>query len=186
MSSTTSQPVGLPGPGGHGLSAPKIWNCVNCRRRKLRCSRSEPCVQCTKSGIECHFPVTGRLPRRTREPGNTGPTEGPAASKQTDLLSRLRRLEAVVTELAGQIEEGPGPSATASTPGTDRSGTGTMPSGSGDAAARDEHSLVAAKIGAELDEEFGTLVAERDGFIRVGKGFWSVFCDEVRSRTVSI
>ncbi|KAL2207101.1 hypothetical protein CC79DRAFT_1289477 [Sarocladium strictum] len=128
-----------------------IWSCVNCRRRKLRCDRHEPCANCVRSKIDCHFPVTGRIPRRSRQPA-TSP-----AQKQSELLGRLRRLEAVVTELSGQIEDG------------------TI--GSSSATSEDTASLW--QKGNDPTEDFGSLVTDADGSLRVAKGFWSIFCTEV-------
>lgn len=77
----------------------KLWNCINCRRRKVRCDRRHPCAPCSKHKTECTFPVSGRLPRRARDAINPG-----AQKKQTELLGRLRRLEAMVGDLGSQVE----------------------------------------------------------------------------------
>lgn len=134
----------------------KIWSCVHCRRRKLRCERRQPCTNCVRSKIDCHFPVTGRLPRRSRDPAAT--TNPP--QKQTELLGRLRRLEAVVTELTGQMEDG----AAASTTG----------------AAQQDGAAIWQKHDNPT-EDFGNLVTDENGGLRVDKGFWSIFCNEVDS-----
>lgn len=172
----------------------KIWSCVVCRRRKVRCDRRDPCANCTKAGIECHYPVTGRVPRRRADPATwTSP-----AQKQSELLSRLRRLEAVVTELAGQVEDGPGaplitPATTrdvqAVTPVTARDVTAVSGSTSSPDTAQSDASVVQSVSsgsdalskppGSEFDEEFGRLVVGKDGGLHVGNRFWSVFCDEV-------
>ncbi|KAG9251562.1 uncharacterized protein F5Z01DRAFT_627166 [Emericellopsis atlantica] len=136
----------------------KIWSCVNCRRRKLRCERREPCSNCVRSKIECHFPVTGRIPRRSRDATSS---KNPA-QKQAELMGRLRRLEAVVTEMAGQMEDG-ADEADAGTPNTQ---------GRSDASASwQKHN--------DPTEDFGNLVTESNGGLRVAKGFWSIFCTEV-------
>jgi hypothetical protein len=64
-------------------------SCVTCRRRKVRCNKREPCSNCVKAGIECVFPGPGRAPRKPRR------------APDTELLSRLRRLEGVVDSLGG-------------------------------------------------------------------------------------
>ncbi|EEA21717.1 hypothetical protein TMatcc_008863 [Talaromyces marneffei ATCC 18224] len=64
-------------------------SCVTCRRRKVRCNKTEPCSNCVKAGIECIFPGPGRAPRKPRR------------SPDVELLSRLRRLEGVVESLGG-------------------------------------------------------------------------------------
>lgn len=162
----------------------KIWSCVICRRRKVRCDRRDPCSNCVKNNIECHFPVTGRIPRRNQNPG----AYKSPAQKQSELLSRLRRLESVVTELAAQVEDGsqdpsaaiaPGPSGAASISSSE---TGPTPAGSEDPSVT-ESSLTASstgqQAGSEYDEEFGRLVVDKDGGLHVGNRFWSVFCGEV-------
>lgn len=116
--------------------AAKIWNCINCRRRKVRCDRLDPCSSCSKLSLDCHYPVSGRVARRNRAPT----TWESSHKKQTDLLQRVQKLEAIVTELATQMS-----------PDGHDSG----------------------------EPEFGQLLANEQGKIRIGNGFWSVFCDEV-------
>lgn len=75
-------------------SAPKAGtvhalSCVNCRQRKVRCSKTYPCPHCTRSGLECVFPSRkkSRAPRR---------------NNNHELLHRLARLEAIVVGQADQ------------------------------------------------------------------------------------
>ncbi|KAF4962352.1 hypothetical protein FSARC_9560 [Fusarium sarcochroum] len=152
----------------------KIWSCVICRRRKIRCDRKDPCSNCVKNNIDCHFPVTGRIPRRNRDP-NASKTP---AQKQSELLSRLRRLESVVTELAAQVEDEDGSKIGSG------SGSSTMGQIQVDASATESsHTTSSASLnhqtGSEYDEEFGRLIVDKDGSIHVGNRFWSVFCGEV-------
>ncbi|KAF5545372.1 hypothetical protein FMEXI_6120 [Fusarium mexicanum] len=143
-------------------SSLKIWSCVTCRRRKIRCDRKEPCNNCIRTNIDCHFPVTGRIPRRTRDAKTP-------AQKQSELLSRLRRLESVVTELAAQVE--------------DENGAKTM--GQITVDKEPTESSWATSSGSldhqasEFDEDFGRLVIDKDGTLHVGNRFWTVFCSEV-------
>ena len=78
----------------------KVWSCINCRRRKVRCDRRHPCAPCSRNKIECVFPVSGRIPRRSRDPNYSQL----GTQKQTELLGRLRRLEAMVGDLGSQVE----------------------------------------------------------------------------------
>lgn len=134
-----------------------IWSCVTCRRRKVKCDRREPCDVCVKTGIDCHYPVTGRLPKRARAPPQwTSPHQ-----KQTDLLERLRRLEAVVTELSAQVDEA----------NVEPKNAQMTPVSA---------ALSSVEMEAGEDEDFGRLVTGGDGRVRIAKSFWSVFCDEVR------
>lgn len=181
-------------PAGHfstasGSDGLRIWSCVTCRRRKVRCDRRDPCANCTRQNIDCHFPVTGRLPRRRPPP--TGSASGSAAHRQSELLNRLRRLEAVVTELGAQIEDGAketgfsGGSVSLQIPTSrplddgavdaPRSDTGEVDSQND---SRDEINLSLP----EIDEDFGRLVIAKDGSLQVGNRFWTVFCDEVSHR----
>ncbi|KAL9115660.1 MAG: hypothetical protein Q9227_000028 [Pyrenula ochraceoflavens] len=68
-------------------------SCVTCRKRKVRCDKRYPCLNCTKAGIECHFPGPGRAPRKARKPPDN------------ELLSRLRRLESVVQNFGVNVED---------------------------------------------------------------------------------
>ncbi|KAM0268569.1 hypothetical protein ACHAPA_004810 [Fusarium lateritium] len=144
----------------------KIWSCVICRRRKIRCDRKDPCSNCTKSNIDCHFPVTGRIPRRSRDPS----ASKTPAQKQSELLGRLRRLESVVTELAAQVEDENG----AKIGSFDVMGGITV-----DAPATESSAATSSQAGTEYDEDFGRLVVDKDGGLHVGNRFWSVFCGEV-------
>lgn len=159
----------------------QTWSCVTCRRRKVRCDRREPCNHCLKNAIDCHYPVTGRLPRRSR---NVAAAKSPP-ERQAELLGRLRRLEAVVTELTAQVEEGPRGEALSD---ASRLKNGHYPTsmptwaGSGSMSPlviRDTSMVTGTQDIDELDEEFGDLVVDTDGRLQVGKGFWSIFCDEV-------
>lgn len=165
----------------------KIWSCVICRRRKVRCDRRDPCSNCVRAAIDCHYPVTGRVPRRSRDPS----VWKSPAQKQSELLSRLRRLEAVVTELSAQVEEGPGepsanPTSDQPNPSLSISGNTSSPDTTQSEARFVGQSLTSSASdvlsfipGSEFDEEFGRLVVDKDGSRHVGNRFWSVFCDEV-------
>lgn len=85
----------------------KTWNCLNCRKRKIRCDRRDPCAHCTKSALHCSFPVTGRVP--TRRPSNAAhkPEEAGWKARQATLLKKLSQLEDVVSRLqTGEEEKG--------------------------------------------------------------------------------
>ncbi|KUI57087.1 hypothetical protein VP1G_04455 [Cytospora mali] len=61
-------------------------SCINCRQRKVRCSKTYPCPHCVKGGLECIFPSRkkDRVPRR---------------NKNHELLNRLAKLEAIVGQV---------------------------------------------------------------------------------------
>ena len=152
----------------------RIWSCVLCRRRKVRCNRREPCANCTRNNVECHYPVTGRIPRRRGLPLNM---KSSAGDKQSELINRLRRLESIVTELSAQVEEGTG----------DQQGGGSLPwqmalRPQQDGAAPSTSTTESTDTSnGEVDEDFGRLVVAKDGVLHVGHQVWTVFCDEVHN-----
>ncbi|KAI1804745.1 fungal-specific transcription factor domain-containing protein [Daldinia bambusicola] len=68
-------------------------SCTNCRARKLKCSRENPCGHCIRSGAECIFPTRKRM----RKPRN---------NKNSELLQRLSRLESIVGKVSAAGFEG--------------------------------------------------------------------------------
>jgi Fungal Zn(2)-Cys(6) binuclear cluster domain len=174
----------------------KVWSCVNCRRRKVRCDRRHPCAPCTRNKTECVFPVSGRIPRHGRDANYPNPP----AQKQAELLGRLRRLEAMVGGLSSQVEHAaavsqgshPVESSTSATSATlsetgwpdhrlalhSQSASGNPPTtrdgvqtGSGMAKGTSES--------PQVSDEFGELVVASNGDLVVGNRFWTVFCKEV-------
>ena len=180
-----------------------MWNCINCRRRKVRCDRRYPCAPCTKNKAECVFPVSGRIPRRSRDVQY--PSTG--VQKQAELVGRLRRLEAMVSDLGSQVEhvaavdQGSQP--------VENSTSVTIAAGvTSSETARADHQLGAHSESAkgnsrttheELEtspgmeygigypsqklEDIGDLVVANDGDLLVRDRFWTVFCKEVCSST---
>jgi len=198
MSSHQTAPVGVghTQQEGEGL---QTWNCTNCRRRKVRCDRRYPCNHCTKNKAECVFPVSGRLPRRGRNPSNANP----ATQRQVELAGRLRRLEAMVGGLGSQFEAavvgGPGAypavnTMTSTTSAHDtpseidmyelRTSSQSMSSSSGRAPTQGGESDYGLPTGsAQSPPSSGTsgdLVVTNDGGLVVPDQFWTVFCKEVR------
>ncbi|KAJ5477413.1 hypothetical protein N7539_007557 [Penicillium diatomitis] len=72
-----------------GPEAPNARSCITCRRRKVRCNKRSPCSNCVRAGVDCVFPPPGRAPRKSKRPPDS------------ELLSRLRRLEGVIEHLNG-------------------------------------------------------------------------------------
>ena len=176
----------------------KLWSCVNCRRRKVRCDRRHPCAPCAKNKTECTFPVSGRLPRRTRDANYPNP---PAQKKQAELLCRLRRLEAMVGDLGSQVEHAApvshgNPLIQSSTSATstilnetrrpdyrlalpDQSADGN-PWNTRDAVQTGSGTTNAISESSQVLDESGHLTVDNNGDLVVGDRFWTVFCKEVR------
>ena len=169
----------------------KVWNCVNCRRRKVRCDRRHPCAPCTRNKTECVFPISGRIPRR-------GPN--PSTQKQAELVGRLRRLEALVGDLGSQVEHAAianrSPqlvessmsvtSATSSEMAWPEDGLALH----GQSVSEDQqttHDGMSIDFGMTKDtrqmqhvsDESEELLVTSSGDLVVKDGFWTVFCKEV-------
>ncbi|KAG7126791.1 hypothetical protein HYQ44_000511 [Verticillium longisporum] len=97
-----------------------IWNCLTCRRRKVRCDRRSPCSQCAKAGLDCAFPTSGRVPTR-----RDGAPASSSRDRNQDLLARLNRLEGLLRHMGVQpddpapSDDGLHPQATAAEPRSD-------------------------------------------------------------------
>ena len=168
----------------------KVWNCVNCRRRKVRCDRRHPCAPCTRNKIECVFPVSGRIPRRGLNP---------STQKQAELVGRLRRLEALVGDLGSQVESAAvapqsfqlvGSPVSATSSETVRLDNGPVPhSQSFTKDPQTMHDGMPNSIDMRRDtrqmqhvsDESEELVVTSSGDLVVKDAFWTVFCKEVCS-----
>ncbi|EEH11074.1 fungal specific transcription factor domain-containing protein [Histoplasma capsulatum G186AR] len=72
---------------------PSLRSCITCRRRKVRCNKIHPCSNCTKANTECVFPGPGRAPRKPRN------------RTDSELLTRLRRVEGVLKSLGAEVND---------------------------------------------------------------------------------
>jgi Fungal Zn(2)-Cys(6) binuclear cluster domain len=182
----------------------KVWSCINCRRRKVRCDRRHPCAPCTRNKTECIFPVSGRIPRRGRDANYPNPP----AQKKAELLGHLRRLEAMVGDLSSQVEHAAavsqgnhlmdsstGVTSAASTTSVTSSETSwpdhrlALHSQSASGNLRTTHDGVQTGSGMakgtsespQVSDGFGELEVASNGDLVVGNRFWTVFCKEVCS-----
>ena len=176
----------------------KVWSCVSCRRRKVRCDRRHPCAPCTRNKTECVFPVSGRVPRRGRDVNYANPP----AQKQAELVGRLRRLEAMVGDLGSQVEHAAAASqgnhpADISTSGTSATSSETpwpdhrlallSQSASGDPRTTCDGVQTGsgmargASESPQVSNEFGEVVVASNGDLVIEDRFWTVFCKEVCS-----
>lgn len=62
-----------------------IKSCLECRRRKMRCSRSQPCHNCNRFSRECHYVSS---PNRHLSPGICKASVLPDRCSQTDNVDR--------------------------------------------------------------------------------------------------
>lgn len=70
-------------------------SCIECRRRKIRCDRNDPCTHCVSVRIQCTFkaygdePVGHQQPQRDTTSGLSAraPTRGPTAEHGNQLLT---------------------------------------------------------------------------------------------------
>lgn len=165
------------------------WSCFNCRRRKSRCNRQSPCEFCSKAGVECLYPFTGRMPTRQHNSTTAAvpSSRAPPPRKESDvqareLLSRLRQLENVVNSLKGQAQDkdfiprhtnsgnmSPNKSSESSTAEGEGSPISTHPIDS-------RHNL-----SYNLSKSFGRLHVCESGTMYTGNGFWAALHGEVIS-----
>ncbi|EHK42355.1 hypothetical protein TRIATDRAFT_33282 [Trichoderma atroviride IMI 206040] len=146
------------------------WSCFNCRRRKSRCNRQSPCGFCSKAGVECLYPFTGRMPTRQHN------------STTASLLSRLRQLENVVDSLKAQAQDKD------FIPGHTNSGN-TSPSKNGEGSiAEEEGAFIDARtinsrhnLSYGLSKSFGRLQVCESGTMYTGNGFWAALHGELKS-----
>ncbi|EXF86439.1 hypothetical protein CFIO01_00136 [Colletotrichum fioriniae PJ7] len=75
--------------------------CNGCRRRKVRCDKAKPCLNCVRHGISCVYDPQ-------REPGV------PSPESQQQLQERVDRLERVIEEMKGMSVRGESLKATSS------------------------------------------------------------------------
>lgn len=77
-------------------------SCHFCRVRKLRCSRTFPCSNCTSRGVSCQ-----QGPQATASVTTPEPQAKPVAKDDVapnDMLSRLEKLEALVASQGKELE----------------------------------------------------------------------------------
>jgi hypothetical protein len=96
--------------------------CQACQRKKIKCDRTYPCGQCTRSNLTC---TASTRKQRARHAGKRG--------VDSELKNRISKLESLVESLSGDIISVPsstGSEANVSdlTPSQEPSGSGSAPS----------------------------------------------------------
>ena len=149
-------------------------SCVTCRKRKVRCDKRHPCINCNKASIECVFPGPGRAPRRSRKP------------PETELLARLRKLEGMVKDMGKEVKEEDEEASAEHRRGKPIVVRGTL-------AEKDPGCNTSQffnhlnqnddeKGTAKLVKDFGRLVVEEGRSRYVSNKFWTSLSEEVRRR----
>lgn len=158
-------------------------SCVTCRRRKVRCNKRSPCSNCVKAGTDCIFPPPGRAPRKSKRPPDT------------ELLSRLRRLEGVIEHLSGKNPEAAStsvsptqptssgissalPSATAATSTVTAPQPAAAPESKESTGCPFESDPTKLNTG-KFENEFGRLVIDEGRSRYVSNRLWASLGDEV-------
>ncbi|KAL6831516.1 fungal-specific transcription factor domain-containing protein [Trichoderma sp. SZMC 28015] len=165
------------------------WSCFNCRRRKSRCNRQSPCGFCSKAGVECLYPFSGRMPTRQHNsatasvPSSRAPRPRKRSEVQVqELLSRLRQLESVVDGMKAQARDED------STPR--HTNSGNVPARNSkldsttqiDPASHDIHAMDAYHDNTQkLSRSFGSLHVCEEGTLYTSNGFWTALHGELRS-----
>ena len=173
----------------------KVLNCLNCRRRKVRCDRRQPCSSCVRNKADCVFPVSGRPPRRI----HNAILPKPPPQRQAVLFGQLQRLEGMVSDLTSQIKQA---TARSPNPAQERRPTSAVSSSTSrldhllalrGESARGDSSATPGGVetgpsrtndsseSPQTSREFDDLVVDNNGDVVVGTQFWTVFCKEVSS-----
>lgn len=117
--------------------------CQACQRKKIKCDRTYPCGQCTRSGLTC---AASTRKQRARHAGKRG--------VDSELKNRISKLESLVESLSGDI--GTAASSTGSeTHGTDSEQSQQLPAGSGSAPSMRKY--VASPFWTSLTSEVAAL-----------------------------
>ena len=68
----------------------RMLSCTNCRQRKTKCDKNQPCQNCRRLGLEC---VDAGKPTRAKRRGRRNQTS------QQELADRLHRIEALIGDM---------------------------------------------------------------------------------------
>ncbi|RDW75995.1 hypothetical protein BP5796_06816 [Coleophoma crateriformis] len=165
-----------------------IRSCTTCRRRKVKCDKKDPCTNCSKAGSQCVFPAPGRAPRRPRIGAK------PVSDREAELLKRLHRLEGVVEELSGQVDNGdtkPSPSSAGSSGAPRDMDVDGKPNsvrvvGMDEGRTKQDWIKRAFALGTgppkpafDLEKNFGRLVVDEGKSEYINDPFWASLTDEV-------
>ena len=74
---------------------PRLYSCVLCRQRRVKCDKQQPCSNCTRAHAECVHTIPAP-PRRRKEKEKL---------VEEDLSHRLRRYEALLKNYGAKFEE---------------------------------------------------------------------------------
>ena len=154
------------------LCAPtrKPLSCTNCRQRKVKCNREDPCNPCLKSGLKCLFPT-----RRIR--ASRGRPEI-VKERDSELLERIRRLEAM---LAGKVEREAPTESESGRSSSSQTSASIIPLPS------DGLSSQIAQSGITIDEHYASFVKQQSRSCRhLSSEFWSSISSEFKTQRVLI
>ena len=117
--------------------------CQACQRKKIKCDRTFPCGQCTRSGLTC---AASTRKQRARHAGKRG--------VDSELKNRIAKLESLVESLSGDMTTAPS-SSSSETHATDSEPPEKHPAGSG--AAPSMRKYVASPFWTSLTSEVQAL-----------------------------
>lgn len=165
---TKADELGSPRTDGRGTEPcagnPQLnpYSCLSCRRKKKKCDRVYPCINCRKAGADCLF-----VPRRPSTRPKT--TQG--------MLERLQHLEGVISHLRENYVQGASQPSSENTKvhtNTNIEEADTAPRSDSTNSKIAKHDAV-----AELGTELGRL-AVGDGRSRyINSSFWASLDEEI-------
>ncbi|KAF1815012.1 hypothetical protein P152DRAFT_456046 [Eremomyces bilateralis CBS 781.70] len=135
-------------------------SCNLCRRRKLRCDRSDPCCNCTKRGLTCTYAC---LPNRS---SNSKQEENP----DRGLFDRISQLEVLVNKLQRKLDASQGAEAVKSP----RSPRGRASNG-----IHDGTTLGPELADEQLTDTFGRMCLREKTSKYVSESHWGSMLDDL-------
>lgn len=82
-------------------------SCLECRRRKIRCDRCEPCSYCTRFELVCHYPPSEGVKPRSEPAAVIQP--GDSDEIVASLESAVATIQRQVSEIQAQLGASPPP-----------------------------------------------------------------------------
>lgn len=154
-----------------GGSQHHILSCTNCRKRKVKCTKTSPCAACERSNISCIFPNRARLPR------GRSTAAGPKTTN-LELLRRVSKLEELL-EKANQVGRDGKNSKDTSRNGSLKAGFEDLPSPVSNDTPRTQPEASQSSMGGPIRPVISPVNSEEALNKYIGSNFWKNLTYEV-------
>lgn len=131
----------------------KLLSCTKCRQRKVKCDKSDPCVNCQRAGCECIYP-----PRRDRKARRQ-------RSQNAEVVSRLGNLEKLLLKYEPVSLPSPATELVNKANGVDSAGTQAFGSdaygGSEGVSGKTSHVMTDSSTGHFISSDFWSSLGDQ-------------------------